>query len=80
MIFMLTGPLPEPVVNGGMEEKVRFTIKREREKERQDDTSKSVELSFTLEVYFSPKPEVGFLDFEVCEELLASHSSYFPPH
>lgn len=25
VIFMHTGPLPEPVVNGGMEEKVRFT-------------------------------------------------------
>lgn len=80
MISMLTGALPEPVVNGGMEEKVRFTSKREREIETQDDTSKSVELSITLEVFFSPKPEVGFLDFEVFEELLASHSSYFPPH
>lgn len=25
VIFMPTGPLPEPVINGGMEEKVRFT-------------------------------------------------------
>lgn len=25
VILMLAGPLPEPVMNGGMEEKVRFT-------------------------------------------------------
>lgn len=37
---MPAGPLPEPVINGGMEEKVRFTTSKiyhtEREREREE--------------------------------------------
>lgn len=85
-ILMPAGPLPEPVVNGGMEEKVRCTTSKythhtQRDTDRemgggvQCDTENSAALPFGLEMCFRAKPELRRV-----EELSVSHSGHFPPH
>lgn len=75
VILTPTGPLPEPVINGGMEEKVRAANTSHRQRDKRRMTLKSRHSVWKSALEQSQKWD---LNTEVCEELSAPHGGNFP--